>query len=140
MMEQGLPLMVSDLDPLEFSLPKSGKRISLRITDCRLEKPAIPPGTLGAQDPRVWPTEDRQRGISYKGRFWVKCGYSIDGKIVQNSIEKMIGCVPIMIKSKACNLNGLRPSELINHGEQETEWGGYFVIGGHERLIRMLQV
>ena len=36
--------------------------------------------------------------------------------------------------------SGLRPSELIEHGEQETEWGGYFVIGGHERLIRILQV
>ena len=35
---------------------------------------------------------------------------------------------------------GLPPSELIEHGEQETEWGGYFVIGGHERIIRILQV
>ena len=24
-------------------------------------------------------------------------------------------------------------------GEQESEWGGYFVIGGHERILRMLQ-
>ena len=34
---------------------------------------------------------------------------------------------------------GLQPFELIQHGEQETEWGGYFVIGGHERIIRVLQ-
>ena len=33
---------------------------------------------------------------------------------------------------------GLSPAELVGRGEQETEWGGYFVIGGHERLIRML--
>ena len=37
-------------------------------------------------------------------------------------------------------IKGLEPSELIKHGEQETEWGGYFVIGGHERIIRILQV
>ena len=24
-------------------------------------------------------------------------------------------------------------------GEQESEWGGYFIIGGHERILRMLQ-
>ena len=33
----------------------------------------------------------------------------------------------------------MSPAELIEHGEQETEWGGFFVIGGHERIIRMLQ-
>lgn len=27
---------------------------------------------------------------------------------------------------------------MVARGEQETEWGGYFVVGGHERLIRML--
>ena len=43
-------------------------------------------------------------------------------------------------RSDACNLSGLSPKELIARGEQETEWGGYFIIGGHERLIRMLQV
>ena len=55
-------------------------------------------------------------------------------------MEKFLGNVPIMLKSDACNLSGLSPKELIARGEQETEWGGYFIIGGHERLIRMLQV
>ncbi len=30
------------------------------------------------------------------------------------------------------------PEELVSKGEQESEWGGTFVVGGHERLIRML--
>lgn len=32
----------------------------------------------------------------------------------------------------------MNPNELIAHGEHEQEWGGYFIIKGHERLIRML--
>lgn len=32
----------------------------------------------------------------------------------------------------------MSPKELVDHGEHEQEWGGYFVIKGHERLIRML--
>lgn len=32
----------------------------------------------------------------------------------------------------------MTPAELVSHGEHEQEWGGYFIIKGHERLIRML--
>ena len=50
-----------------------------------------------------------------------------------------MGNLPIMIKSSACHLKNLSPEELIQKGEQESEWGGYFIIGGHERILRMLQ-
>lgn len=32
----------------------------------------------------------------------------------------------------------MSPKELVKHGEHEQEWGGYFVVKGHERLVRML--
>lgn len=32
----------------------------------------------------------------------------------------------------------MSPKELINHGEHEHEWGGYFIIKGHEKFVRML--
>lgn len=44
----------------------------------------------------------------------------------------------IFLQSKACNLNGLTPEKLVKCGEHENEWGGYFVMKGHEKLIRML--
>lgn len=33
---------------------------------------------------------------------------------------------------------GLTPKELVAKGEHEQEWGGYFVVKGHERILRML--
>lgn len=42
------------------------------------------------------------------------------------------------MQSNKCNLNKMSPKELVEHGEHEQEWGGYFVVKGHERLIRML--
>jgi DNA-directed RNA polymerase I subunit RPA2 len=42
------------------------------------------------------------------------------------------------MQSKACNLNGMPPKQLVDHGEHENEWGGCFVMKGHEKLIRML--
>ncbi|KAG5882320.1 hypothetical protein JTB14_016636 [Gonioctena quinquepunctata] len=32
----------------------------------------------------------------------------------------------------------MKPNELVDHGEHEQEWGGYFVIKGNEKLVRML--
>lgn len=32
----------------------------------------------------------------------------------------------------------MSPKDLVSHKEHEQEWGGYFVVKGHERLIRML--
>ena len=37
-------------------------------------------------------------------------------------------------------LHGVSPPRPLASGaRQAQEWGGYFVVGGHERLIRMLQ-
>ncbi|KAM9316988.1 LOW QUALITY PROTEIN: DNA-directed RNA polymerase I subunit RPA2 [Gastrophryne carolinensis] len=43
-----------------------------------------------------------------------------------------------MVKSKLCNLYGLSPKELIEHHEEQQEMGGYFIINGIEKVIRML--
>jgi DNA-directed RNA polymerase I subunit RPA2 len=32
----------------------------------------------------------------------------------------------------------MSPAELIAHDEHEQEWGGYFVVKGLERILRML--
>ena len=76
--------------------------------------------------------------MSNKHNFFPIASYTING-IRQSPIEKSLGNLPIMLKSKACHLKNLSPAQLIEKGEQETEWGGFFITGGHERLIRMLQ-
>ena len=62
-------------------------------------------------------------------------GYKIDG-VEQTPGTRSLGSIPIMLRSAACNLSGLSPEELIRHGEHEHEWGGYFIVEGHERIIR----
>jgi DNA-directed RNA polymerase subunit B len=46
-----------------------------------------------------------------------------------------IGKMPIMLKSKFCNLDGLSREELIKKGEDPTDPGGYFIINGTERVV-----
>ena len=43
-----------------------------------------------------------------------------------------------MVRSKYCNLHNLSEEELIKHKEDCFEFGGYFIINGNERIVRML--
>ena len=71
MLDQGLNLAVADLEAVEFAVPETGQRIGLRVTDATLAPPTVVDGAVGIKEPRVFPTEARQRGTSYKGRFTI---------------------------------------------------------------------
>ena len=45
-----------------------------------------------------------------------------------------------MLKSRRCNLGGASPRKLVRRQEDTEEMGGYFVVNGLERLIRLLLV
>merc|ERR1719167_1753730 len=138
MLGDGLKLAVADLEPVEFLVPETNDRISLWITDASVSKPSVAAGSVGAINSQVYPIEARQRGGTYKGSLTLRMGYSING-ISQPVLEKVMGLVPVMVRSNACHLNELSPKELVKKGEHEQEFGGYFICGGHERLLRMLQ-
>ncbi|PSN31851.1 DNA-directed RNA polymerase I subunit RPA2 [Blattella germanica] len=134
----GIKKAVADILPMEFSLP-SNERICIRLENVQISPPAVPPGTLGVKSATVYPSECRQRGASYKGQLTAEVSWTVNG-ISQGIIEKDLGRIPILIKSDACHLSKLSPQQLIEKGEHAEEWGGYFVIRGHERLIRMLHM
>ena len=64
----GLEEIVSDLDPVEFLIPESGQRVQIRILNASISKPSVVAGAEGVLNPKVYPTEARQRGCTYKGR------------------------------------------------------------------------
>jgi hypothetical protein len=42
------------------------------------------------------------------------------------------------IKSKLCNLKNLTPKDMVAKGEEQHDLGGYFIVKGNERLLRLL--
>ncbi|KAK4874170.1 hypothetical protein RN001_013530 [Aquatica leii] len=136
MLNKGLDDAVADIKPVEFEIP-NGDRICLRVEDVSINCPLVPLGVIGVRDQRIFPTECRQRAGTYAGKLNAKISWSVNGD-ARNYLEKDMGDIPIMIKSDRCHLSGLSPKELVAHNEHEQEWGGYFIIKGHERLIRML--
>ena len=93
-----------------------------------VSRPSVVSGAVGTTNKDVYPTEARERGGAYKGKITVRTGYSING-ITQPMVEKVMGYIPIMLRSLACHLHGLSPEQLVKRGEHEQEWGGYFIVG-----------
>lgn len=57
------------------------------------------------------------------------------GGINFGSMECYGGEVPVMLRSKCCNLHGMDSDKLVAHGEEASERGGYFICKGSEKVF-----
>ncbi|XP_078068409.1 DNA-directed RNA polymerase I subunit RPA2 [Mustelus asterias] len=131
---EGLARAVQAIPPLELNY--KNERISLAFVDAFISPPMVPKGSI-CSDLRVYPAECRGRRSTYKGKLTADIGWSVNGE-PKGIIKQSLGLIPIMVKSKLCNLYRLSPQDLIKHHEEAEEMGGYFIINGIEKIIRML--
>uniref|UniRef100_A0A673HXS5 DNA-directed RNA polymerase subunit beta n=1 Tax=Sinocyclocheilus rhinocerous TaxID=307959 RepID=A0A673HXS5_9TELE len=122
------------IPPMEFMY--KGDRISLSFVEAIIHTPAVSKGGISS-DLRVFPAECRGRRCTYRGKLVADVSWSMNG-VPKGIIKQSLGNVPIMVKSKLCNLHGLSPKELIEHHEEAEEMGGYFIVNGIEKVIRLL--
>ncbi|PWN30971.1 putative RPA135-DNA-directed RNA polymerase I, 135 kd subunit [Jaminaea rosea] len=116
-----------------------GNRVEMAIEGIHLGKPSQTGAGNTGDVKRVWPIECRERLMTYKARMTARVSYSVNG-LPKQVVERDMGMVPIMIKSNRCHLRDLSSEELVAHNEEAAEMGGYFLINGNERLIRLLIV
>uniref|UniRef100_A0A2R8ZBE9 DNA-directed RNA polymerase n=1 Tax=Pan paniscus TaxID=9597 RepID=A0A2R8ZBE9_PANPA len=131
---EGLGLAVQAIPPFEFAF--KDERISFTILDAVISPPTVPKGTI-CKEANVYPAECRGRRSTYRGKLTADINWAVNG-ISKGIIKQFLGYVPIMVKSKLCNLRNLPPQALIEHHEEAEEMGGYFIINGIEKVIRML--
>ena len=92
----------------------------------------------------IFPAQARLRNLNYAapvylGMQLVKRYESGDEEPEGEEEEVEIGELPIMVKSRKCNLYGLSDDELITVGEDPLDPGGYFIINGSEHVIITLE-
>lgn len=117
-----------------------GNKLSVSVEQVSIAKPMSNDGVTAAVERKVFPTEARQRLTSYKGKLMLKLKWSVnDGEQTFSEIRDC-GGLPIMLQSNRCHLNKLSPYDLVQQKEESDEVGGYFIINGIEKLIRMLIV
>ncbi|XP_055337156.1 DNA-directed RNA polymerase I subunit RPA2-like [Paramacrobiotus metropolitanus] len=130
----GLRYAIEDI-PWQRVKLKDGRIVGLKIREASVNKPDNTNArTVNSQ---LRPTECRQRKITYAGALKLKLRWSLNGEEM-GDFERPGGEIPIMVKSSKCHLHGLTPKQLIKCGEEENEFGGYFIINGNEKLLRLL--
>lgn len=82
----------------------------------------------------IYPTEARLRNLNYSAHMYLEMALNAEGE--DNELENVyIGELPVMLKSDICHLNGLSDEELVEHGEDPQDLGGYFIVNGSERAV-----
>ena len=116
----------------------SRNKLDLRVTELLLEKPTLPPSNKSAIDDRnIYPAECRERHTSYRGRLKARLQYRLNNGQWQESVRD-VGQMPIMLRSNKCHLEKFSPAQMVRYKEEAEELGGYFIVNGNEKLIRML--
>lgn len=132
-LDYGLQEAVADIPPMEFALGDQ-YTFKMQFMSATIDTPK-------RGDVPIFPHENRDAGTTYSAPFHADLQLEIEGKAsMQLVFNVKLGDLPMMVKSKKCHLNGLNSKQLVRYKEETNEMGGYFIINGLERLIRLLQV
>lgn len=131
--ERELQLIVEENKEIEPTIiPPNVEDFKIRFDKISVQKPEITEAD-GSKRP-IYPIEARLRKISYAAPIFIEVSAHING-VPRETFKTQIGTIPIMIKSKFCHLNNLSQEDLIKHGEDPDDPGGYFIINGTEKTI-----
>lgn len=96
MLREGIHECVKNLNPIEFELA-TGDRVLLTINGISISNPRVPEAYIYTNNRQIYPTECRQRKISYGGMCNVEIGIKLND-MPKSSINVDLGNIPIMIK------------------------------------------
>ena len=113
-------------------IPHNIDDFRIKLDKIWLEKPKITEAD-GSVRP-VYPVEARLRKITYSAPCFIEVSAHING-VQRETFTTQIGNIPIMLKSRLCHLGKLSREELMQHGEDPDEPGGYFIINGTEKVL-----
>ena len=113
-------------------IPHNIDEFKIRLDKIWVTKPEITEGDGSKR--RIFPNEARLRKITYSAPIFIEVSAHING-VQRESFTTQIGNMPIMLRSKNCHLYKLSREELMQHGEDPDDFGGFFIINGTEKAI-----
>ena len=133
-MDTGLQKIIDEQKIIETDIEGT----YLKLGRIRVEYPVVKEAD-GAIE-KLYPNEARLRNLSYSAPLYLEMSVVKEGVETQEEpIEANVGQLPIMLKSKVCNLVGMADEEKIKNGEDPLDCGGYFIVGGTERVVMTLE-
>ncbi|RDL36946.1 DNA-directed RNA polymerase subunit beta [Venustampulla echinocandica] len=120
--------------------PPAGKnQLTVRIREVRVLTSELPDSNKFSKVRKVLPAECRERHSTYRGKIRVRFEASVNGG-PPREITRDMGQLPMMVMSDLCHLKDNPPALLVARKEEAEELGGYFVVNGIEKIIRLLIV
>ncbi|MFH1590653.1 MAG: DNA-directed RNA polymerase subunit B'' [archaeon] len=113
-------------------IPHNIDEFKIRLDKIWVIKPEITEADGSKRD--IFPIEARLRNTTYAAPVFIEISAHING-VQRESFVTQIGSLPIMLKSKFCHLHGMSKDELVKHGEDPYDPGGYFIINGTEKVL-----
>lgn len=107
--------------------------VEVRLNNVQILRPQLVEED-GSRRTDFFPMEARLRDKTYSAPIFADIELYRKG-VLQDTKRTAIGELPVMVKSKLCNLCGLNDDELIIAGEDPKDLGSYFVINGVEKVL-----
>lgn len=95
--------------------------------------------TTLSHESQLYPSDCREREINYSAPLFATVERRFDREAA-DTIRVKLGNIPVMVRSKFCNLHNMDLAELVKRKEDVHDFGGYFIVNGIEKLIRMLLI
>jgi DNA-directed RNA polymerase subunit B" len=128
--DEGLQRVIDEQKRIELDIPGT----YVLLGKINVEKPIIKEAD-GSIVP-LYPATARLRNLTYAARIRLHAQVIDEGRELEEEIVE-IGMLPIMVKSKKCNL--LDVDDVAEKGEDPLDPGGYFIINGSERALMTLE-
>ena len=121
-LKKGLQEIINEIDHIDIENAEYPYRIQLgRI---QFKQPRMM--ELDGSVTHITPAEARLRNVSYVAPLMMEASVIEDGKTLENRALH-IGDIPVMAKSDACILRNFSEQKLIDHAEDPSDPGGYFL-------------
>lgn len=127
LIDSGLQAVIDEREPLEIDI----EGYKLDFGKIHVGKPVVNESGQGPES--RYPFECRLRNLTYSAPILLE--------FIENgsTVEVEIGHMPVMLGSKMCTLSGMSEEEMIAHGEDPLDLGGYFIINGTERSLIIVE-
>jgi len=127
LLREGLQEVIDEREPMSIDI----ENYTLELGKIKIGSPVVNESGQGPE--RRLPFECRLRNLTYSAPILLEF---IEKGI---PVEVEVGHLPIMLRSDTCLLNGMSREELIQHGEDPEDLGGYFIINGTERALIIVE-
>jgi len=135
--EKGIQEIINETQEIiPTIIPVEVKDFKIKLGKMEVEKPQLIEADGSKRD--IYPNEARLRKLTYSAPVYLNISAYVDG-VEREQFKALIGKIPVMVKSKYCNLHGLNKENLIQKGEDPEDLGGYFILNGNERVLIVVE-